>query len=304
MDKSTGSPSLAHMAMLYGPRTEQELDDALVPFGKRRVEYRRRFEEDGIALTQDEAVEAYRLVAPLYAPDMTDEESLQAARNAISGPCFKTGWFGFQEPAVKAFLEGFERMIAEGSQTLHIRHHGEAVAREVDSWTRFVGYEALGLFSAVLSAVPLTGELRSDFERAQAILAKRTVPRPRGRYDTRLTLRRDGYIVIMLAELGGCGLPVTSDGRESLAGALAGAIDVPERTIRRVWEAAPSRSSQFNGALPAELRIPESLIRRPREYFAVGVPCVQCGKRGKVPKFRANGSGRRCLCTDCLEGWD
>ena len=141
MDKSTGSPSLAHMAMLYGERIEQELDAALVPFRRLRNEYRRRFKEDGIALTQDEAVEAYKLVAPLYAPDMTDEEpSLQAVRHAITDPCLETGGFVFRGPAVKAILEGFERMIAEGSQTLHIRHPGETEAREVDSWSRLVYY--------------------------------------------------------------------------------------------------------------------------------------------------------------------
>ena len=309
MDDSTGPPSLAHMAMLYGPRTKQELDAALVPFRRLRNKYRRRYEKDNIALTQDEAVEAYKLVAPLYAPDMTKEEAaLQAVLNAISFPCFETGGFGFRGPAVKEIIEGFERMIAEGSQTLHIRLHGEAEAREVDSWSRFVAYEALKHFVDVLevlsddrSRIRIIDEPPRALERAQAILAKLTVPRPRGRDDPRLTLRRNAYIGYMLAELGECGLPVTSRCGDSLAGALAKALDLPESaesTIAKVWKDAPLRSRQLYDALPAELRIPESLIRDSRDRYAKGVPCAKCGKAGKVPKFRAREGGSG-LCTDC-----
>ena len=258
----------------------------------------------GIALTQDEAVEAYKRVAPLYPPDMTDEKAaLQAVMHAIAWPCFETGGFGFLGPAVEAILEGFERMIAEGSQTLHIRHHGEAEAREVDSWSRFVAYKAIEHFVDVLevlsdyrSRIRIIDEPPRALERAQAILAKLTVTRPRGR-EARQNLRRDNYIVKMLQELSGCGLDVTSLEGESLAGALAEAIDVPESTIAKVWENSPLRSSQLNAALPPELRMPESLIRRPpREIFAKGVPCAQCGVVGKVPKFRADGSR---LCRGC-----
>ena len=313
MDKSTASPSLAHMAMLYGPRTEQELDAALVPFFRLRNEYRRRFKEDNIALTQVEAVEAYKLVAPLYAPHMTDDEAtLQAVRHAITFPCFETDGFGFRGPAVEAILEGFERMIAEGSQTLHIRHHGEAEAREVDSWDRFVDYEALKYFvdevlSDDRSRIRIIDEPPRALERAQAILAKRIVTRPRGR-EARQNLRRDNYIVTMLQELSGCGLDVTSLEGESLAGALAEAIDVPESIIAKVWENSPLRSSQLNDALPAELRIPESLIRRRRRdsakkpppvQFPPDVQCAKCGKAGKVPLQRLATFGNRARCVDC-----
>ena len=205
MDKSTGSPLLAYMEMLYGERTEQELDAALVPFFRLRNEYRRRFEEDNIVLTQDEAVEAYKLVAPLYAPHMTDDEAaLQAVRQAITFPCFETGGFGFRGPVVEAILEGFERMIAKGSQTLYMRHHGEAEAREVDSWSRFVAYKAIEHFVGLMDAEQrardadpraprirvVDGDRDSLLDRAQAILAKLTVTRPRGR-EARQNLRRD-----------------------------------------------------------------------------------------------------------------
>ena len=244
MDKSTGSPSLAHMAILYGPRTEQELDAALGPFCKLRDEYRRHFKEDGIALTQDEAFEAYKLVAPLYAPDMTpDEAAREAAMNAICFPCFETGGHGFREPAVKAILEGFERMIAEGSQTLHVRHIGEAQAREVDPWTRFVLYIAVDLFVLVVGSngTPPPGEVRQDFERAQAILGAVSVPRPRGRSDPRRTVGEIPTSSPCSWSSKRVGLPVTSSGGDSLAGALAEALGERERTIRDVWNECPLR---------------------------------------------------------------
>ena len=315
MHKSTDSASLAHMAApWFGERTPQELLAALVPFCRFRNEYRRRFEEDGIALTQDEAVEAYKLVAPLYAPHMTDEEAArQAAMNAIA--CrLESGEIVFRGPAVEAILEGFERMIAEGSQTLHIRHHGEAEARKVDSWDRFVDYEALKYFvdevlSDDRSRIRIVDEPPRALERAQAILAanKLTVTRPRGREATQ-NLRRDNYIVTMLQKLSGRGLDVTSLEGESLAGALAEAIDVPESTIAKVWENSPLRSSQLNDALPAELRIPESLIRRRRRdsakkpppvQFPPDVQCAKCGKAGKVPLQRLATFGNRARCVDC-----
>ena len=315
MDKSTGSPSLAHMAMLYGERTEQELDATLVPFLRLRNEYRRQFKEDDIALTQDKAVKAYKLVAPLYAPDMTlDEAALQAARHAITDPCLETGGFVFLGPAVKAILEGFERMIAEGSQTLHIRYLGEAEARKEDSWSRFVYYKAIEYFVDVLevlsdyrSRIRIIDEPPRALERAQAILAKLTVTRPRGR-EARQNLRRDNYIVKMLQELSGCGLTVTSLCGDSLAGALAEAIDVDESIIAKVWENSPLRSSQLNDALPPERRMPKSLIRRrPRNSAetpldvpcAPGVQCAKCGKAGKVPLQRLATFGKRARCVDC-----
>ena len=198
MHKSTDSASLAHMAApWFGERTPQELLAALVPFRGLCNEYRRRFEKDGIALTQDEAVEAYKLVAPLYAPDMTDKEeeaALQADMNAIA--CrLESGEIVFRGPAVEEILEGFEGMIAKGSDALYIT---EARGEE-DSWSRFVAYKAIEHFVDVLSddrsRIRIIDEPPRALERAQAILAKLTVTRPRGRYDARLTLRRNGYIV-------------------------------------------------------------------------------------------------------------
>ena len=300
------------MAMLYGPRTEQELDAALAPFHKRRDEYRRRFEENGIALTQEEAVEAYKLMAPLYPGEMDPETAaLQAAKHAITFPYYETGGFGFRGPTVKAILEGFERAIAEGSQTLHIQHDVEAQPRAVDAWTRFVAYKALELFAEVKALEPFAREVLSDlcfriideppraFERAKSILAKLTVTRPRGRHNPMLTLRRNGYINKMLLELEGCGLPVTSGAGGSLAGALAEVLGESESTIRKVWKEYPHRKPGVNDAAPDKYRLPERLIQREREYFAVGVRCADCGKTGKVPKHRAR-KGRNRVCLRCL----
>ena len=97
-----------------------------------------------VALTQDEAVEAYKRVAPLYPPDMTDKEeeaALQADMNAIA--CrLESGEIVFRGPAVEEILEGFEGMIAKGSDALYIT---EARGEE-DSWSRFVAYKAIRTF--------------------------------------------------------------------------------------------------------------------------------------------------------------
>ena len=121
-------------------------------------------------------------------------------------------------------------------------------------------------------------------------------------------LANTNYIVKMLQELSGCGLDVTSLEGESLAGALAEAIDVPESTIAKVWENSPLRSSQLNDALPAELRMAESRRpRRPRNSekkppdvpYAPDRKCAKCGKAGKVPLQRLAAFGNRARCVDC-----
>ena len=84
-------------------------------FFKSCDEHRRRFKEDGIALTRDEAVETYKLMAPAYPPLMDPEAAeRQTVWNAII--CHETG--RFKPKAVMAIIEGFEREIAEGSSTL------------------------------------------------------------------------------------------------------------------------------------------------------------------------------------------
>ena len=290
------------MRLLYGPHvTERELDAALGPFYELRDKYRRRFQEHGVAISHSEAVEAYRLVAPLLTEPDPQYAERRAVMNAITFPCAETGGFGFRMPAVRAILEGFEREIAENSRVLYLKHDGETETRELSAWDRFVAYRALESFVAVIRehagrfavqspwiasvrltcdhkiAERLTGEDRSDFERATAILAARTVNRPQGCFDARLGAVRNSIIATFLHELKDCDLDVTSLVGESLAGAMAEAFFIPERTIQAAWNAAPTW-------LRPDMR--------PRERFA-DIPCARCGCL-KVPKWRAQRGGNLC----------
>ena len=103
----------------------------------------------------------------------------------------------------------------------------------------------------------------------------------------------------MLLKLEGCGLPVTSGAGGSLAGALAEVLGESESTIRKVWKEYPHRKPGVNDAAPDKYRLPERLIQREREYFAVGVRCADCGKTGRVPKHRAR-KGESRVCVRCL----
>ena len=302
MDKFIGAPSLTHMRILYGPQvTEQGLNAALPPFYNLRGEYRRRFQEHGVAISHSEAVEAFGLVAPLLTKPDPKFVELRAVMNAITYPCAESGGFGFRMPAVRAILEGFEREIAENSRVLYLKHDGETEAREVSAWGRFVAYRALEFFVAAIrecagvlavSSSPwiasvqlcdreiakrLTDEDRSDFERATAILDARTVNRPRGRFDARLNAVRDSFIVAFLHELEGCGLPVTSGAGDSLAGAMAEALDMGTATIHDVWR-------------DAELLRPDRRRRRRR--------CARCGEPAGEDA-RRDGAEGDLVCLAC-----
>ena len=124
-----------------------------------------------------------------------------------------------------------------------------------------------------------------------------------GRYNAALREGRNLFIVMYLAEFAECGLPVTAqNGRQSLARAMAEALNMHERVIREGLEVEPTRSRQFNELLRAALRWPECMIKRPRAdpAIALGVRYAQCGRAGKVPKHQVHVSRSR-LCTDCCE---
>ena len=237
-----------------------------------------------------------RLVAPLLSKPDPEYAEQRAVMNAITFPCRETGGFGIRGEAVRSIVEGFERGIAENSCTLYLKHDGEAEARGVPAWDRFITYRTLAHFVGVLSSHEhagrsIVGELRDWFDRAQAILAARTVNRPRGRYDARLNAHRDQFVFLFLDALQDCGLPVTArDGKPSLACAMSSAFNMPERTIRDVWTEAPEA---VRGGKPSRGTSDDPL-------FAPRVPCAQCGHAGKVPVYRTRESGTR-LCTDCLE---
>ena len=276
------TPSLAHMAMLYGIRTERELDRALAPFFERCAQYRRRYEQDRNALSHDEAVEAYKLVAPLCManPDREYAER-RAVMSAITFPCMQTGGFGFREPAVTAILDGFEREMDSREPGLYLLHIGENEPRRVKAWDRYVAFLALRHFVDVLDhdGRTLTGVVREAYERAQAILDTVTVKRPRGRFDERDTAARDSFIVVYLDAMRGCGLSVTTGLGPAMSEALESVgVEVSARVVRKVWEETPA------------LFRPD---KRTREFFALDVACVRCQKL-KVPTWRA-GTTRLCL---------
>ena len=288
MDEFSEFPSLTHMVLLLGPRTEHEIDAALARIGEfdgQRDEYRRRISESGIALRQDEAVEAYNLVAPLCVSNLDPEfADLCAITSMICFPCKETGMFGFLEPAIKAILDGFEREIVEGGSEFLINYEGEDAPRQVDKWSRYVAYRALEHFVEChsLSGVDPADELPHAVERAQTVLANRTVNRPRGPYDPRQYVARDTFIWICLKELEDCGLPVTArEARPSLANALARATSISAAIIAKAWRDAPFR-----------------IGRHSRQLF---VPCANCGEL--IRKIEAGldyESGRvEPLCKSC-----
>ena len=280
------------------------LDGAAIEadFQRAAAQYRERY---GIKLTREEAVEAYKLVAPLCnsSPDHDEAERWCAWFGCVRADPV-TGAKSLIEENVCAILTAFEG-----------EHAGEAVPADSplkDPWERYFALRALQLLAReeLVSYPPLP--IRELIARAVPILERERpsrphhrehhgprLKRPRGRHNPAIQRRRNRMICWYLEALAGCGLPITSLKGQgpSLAGALAEALGVEERTIRNVWRRHPFRDGAVNGALPPELRMSESLMRRPREYFAPGVRCAGCGAVGKVPKYRADGRSR--LCLDC-----
>ena len=256
---------------------------------------RERFELDGTALTQDEAVEAYRLVAPLCGRDPDPDKAERAAavrRFSYISP--RTGLRCFNPETIRDMLTAFEA-----------EHAGGVAVQAPDSilaepWERYLALRFLQrLVSEDLISFP-NETIRGCIARAVRILAQeRPVTRPRGRHNPAINDRRDLFIRCCIERLEGCGLPVTSGAGGSLAGALAEVLGVSESTIRKVWKEWRLREACVNAAMTDELRMRESLIRRPREYFAVDVRCADCGRAGRVPKFRAR-KGESRVCLSCL----
>ena len=294
MSESTSFAPLYPAAIIYGVRPGSEVE-AEAAFRKQVHAYSERFERAGTALTQDEAVEAYRLVAPLcnQSPD-PDEAEYRAVmlRHTYRDP--GTGRLCLAVELIEHLLASFKA-----------EHDGVGPVLEIlaDPWERYFRLKCLQLLvkeDEVLAPYP-DATIRALIARALPILdRKRPVTRPRGRYNPAIREGRDMFIGMCLEKFAGCGLPVTArGGGDSLAGAMADALEVKEGTIRKVWRESPLRDSQFNGELPAELRMRESLTRTPREYFAVDVRCADCGQAGKVPKHRA-GKGESRVCLRCL----
>ena len=254
--------------------------------------YRERFERDGPALTYAEAVQACRLVAPLCDRDLDPDEAERAAavrRFSYQSP--DTGRICFNEENIGWMLTAFE---AEHACGVKARAADSILA---DKWERYFALRFLRLLVSEDLVSALDSVIFGWMVRAVPILAREEpLRRPPGRYNRAINDGRDLCIRACIEALFGCGLPVTASGGDSLAGAVAAALRVPERTIRKVWERWALRDYTVNEAAPAELRL--RALRRSREYFAVDVRCADCGETGKVPKFRSR-KGFSRLCTDC-----
>ena len=292
VDDSTEAPSLPRIALLPSLQdTKQGIDGlmALINFQYRCEELRRSFEEDGIPVSYGQAVDAYRFLARLLAielgPEREDPERVDSMGALVS---FQDGAYWIQEPVVRVIVEGFEREIAEDSATLYIVHDGEAEPRKVEPWKRFRVYQSLAAFVEAISPREneLPDEWRRLFERAQAVLDKRTVNRPRGGPDPRLNVARDSCVLGGLSMLQDLGLTVTSSKpRASLAAAMSEAMDIPESTIAKVWENA--------AGVPALARPGKGSRNRPDV-----VPCMECGAPVERERLREGLSHRCNACAD------
>ena len=264
------------------------LDGAAIEadFQRAAAQYRERY---GIKLTREEAVEAYKLVAPLCnsSPDRDEAERWCAGFGCVwADPV--TGAKSLIEENVCAILTAFEG-----------EHAGEAVPADSplkDPWARYFALLALQLLAReeLVSYPPLP--IRELIARAVPILEReRPLKRPRGR-NPAIQKRRDRTIGWYLEALAGCGLPVTPSKGPSLSGALAKALDQAESTIAKVWEQHPWRDKAGNAALPPELRMSESLTRRrPRTPRKRRWTCL-APRTGNAPSAARPG---RCPCN----GW-
>ena len=292
------------------------LDDAAIEadFKRAAAQYRERFEQDGIALTREEAVEAYKLVAPLCnsSPDRDEAERWCAVFGCVRADPVTGAKFLVVEN-VCAILTAFEG-----------EHAGEAVPADSplkDPWERYfallalqllvreelVPYPPLPIRELIARAVPILERERPSRPHHREHHGPR-LKRPRGRHNPAIQRRRNRMICWYLEALDGCGLPVTSSEGPSLAGALAEASGLSYDTIAKVWEQHPWRDGPGNAALPPELRMSESLIRRrprnsakkpPPAQFDPDVQCAKCGNAGKVPLQRLAAFGKRARCVDC-----
>ena len=283
MDKSTGFGRTWRGKLNPNPNPWDAVD-------AQAAAYRERFERDGTALTREEAAALCRLVAPLWdlEPDPDKAERFAAVRR-FSYKSERTGRTCFNVECISDMLAAFEA-----------EHAGEPPIEILGvPWERYYALRFLQrLVNEDLISFP-NATIRVLIARAVPVLDReRPVTRPCGRHNPAVNDRRDMNIRAALEALEGCGLPVTSGEGDSLAGVLAEALGVSEHTIRKVWEGWQLREPCVNDEMPAELRMRESLIRRPREYFAVSVPCADCGRAGRVPKFRADKGGSR-LCLSC-----
>ena len=229
--------------------------------------YRERFENDGITLSHDEAVEAYRLVSSLIS---ASQEPTVYSRMMVSR-LLDTGGLALDPYAV-------ERLLHE--------HEEDACFEGKEPWDKYLTHEALAYFVKCTERIdsPAWCSLR---DQSRDALERRPVTRPCGGPDPRIYELRDALVTAYLQLLDGCGLTVTSRNGVSLAGAMAKATDISHTTIDKIWECAGTEV----GAFPSYR---DDKLSRDRTT----VPCIECGEPVERQRLR-EGLSQRCeRCAD------
>ena len=194
--------------------------------------YKQRFEREGKALSFIEAVDLFRLY-----PRIDPASSIALSNASLVDSCITDGKFN------ERVLDLLEVLLTPEEE------QDEKQLDEKPAWNRYRAQAALDVIaskdSSELSIVGTTPD-GSEHELSLADAMRRfpRVSRPRGPHDPRANMLRDVAVCYVLRELEGCGLLVTSDTGERLAGALAEAWGIPESTIANIWRDDPTRTDK------------------------------------------------------------
>ena len=227
--------ALSQALRSFGLKPDRETAEAFVNYRAQLDTYRTRYKESGVPLSRTEAVE---LIQRFPFPVSNHPESLAVAALAEHCMAVVDGQVVVQREPTEGLLDEWQD-------------------KDAPQWNRFLAQEALDTIAgrALTRAFP-----------------DKRLNRPRGRHDASTNMLRDAMIARLLVGLQGCGLAVTARKGESLAGAMAEALDIPTKTIAKVWENSKLRTG-----------------KRSRNRT---VPCEQCGTL--IPKFEALWRGSRC----------
>ena len=229
---NTGVAALVDLFCVGMSKAESEqLSSEDQRFASLASHYRNRFENEGIALSRDEAEEAYRLVAPLLS---VSQNPTVYSRIMVS-QLRETGRWALDPYVVETLLR---------------EHEDDACFEGKEPWDRYLTHEALFFSVERMQRKERTEALDPDWrtlrDRCRAALERRPVTRPpRGRRDTRIRELSDAVVTAYLQLLDGCGLPVTSQSRNSLARAMADATDFTKGAIGKAWERAGTGIGPF-----------------------------------------------------------
>ena len=238
------------------------------------VKYRRRFEQDDIALTYREAVEAYRLVVPEIRLVSDPERAARLYGRMMIVRILPDGDVAIDPCAIEALLH---------------EHTDEACFNGKEQWDRSITHDALVYFVEYMDRAGATAtELGSAWcgllSRCRDALARRPVKRPRGRIDPRSNELLDALVAGYLQSLQGCGLDITRRDGESLVGAMA---EVAGVSAAKTWE----RVGTGVGPVPP---LRDGKHSRDRTV----VSCVDCGRPVERDRLR-EGLTHRCeRCAD------